>query len=149
AKCPDHTKKAPRELKTPGRAHYGELQQYQPQPSCPQEAPQLFQRLLSPIQARKKNIGAQKCVTQRVPNNARLVCASVSGSKRRLVKKARVWSSAIQTMMIPRNPSMAVSRVVEATGRLATELDVLDISATCIGQLHSNPIGQNPNAIPR
>src|SRR5581483_7521346 len=106
----------------------------------------LYRKASTP--ARKKNIGAQKCVTQRVLNNARLVCASVSGSKRRLVKKARVWSSVIQTMMIPRNPSIAASRVVEATGRLATELDVLDISATCIGQLHSNPTDQNPNAIP-
>src|SRR5437870_91326 len=42
--------------------------------------------------------------------SAGLVCVRSSGSKRTLVKKSRVWSRAISTMIMPRSKSTESSR---------------------------------------
>src|SRR4030088_2532997 len=60
--------------------------------------------------ARKKNIGAQKCVTHRVRNSASEVRSMFSGGNGTLVKKKRTWSSAIRSITIPRIQSMEITR---------------------------------------
>jgi hypothetical protein len=80
----------------------------------------------------KKNIGAQKCVTQRVANSARLVWARVSGSKGIFVKKSCVWSSAIHTMMTPRNMSIEESRASEVASGVALSAGDLNVAVSCI-----------------
>src|SRR5262249_40313749 len=55
-------------------------------------------------------MGAQKWVIQRVKNSAGQVRARGSGSNGTLVKKSRVWSNAMITMISPRQMSSETMR---------------------------------------
>src|SRR5262245_62555412 len=70
--------------------------------------------------ARKMNVGAQKCVIQRVRNSAG--SPTSRGLKAPAAKKSRVWSSAISTMTKPRTRSMEAMRVRSAVAPLALDL---------------------------
>src|SRR5205807_746383 len=85
----------------------------------------------APVPARKKNIGAQKCVIQRVKKSAGQVTLMSSGSKGMLVKKSRVWSIAIDTMISPRKMSIEDTLALGAAMWAGTMLVLLPVSETC------------------
>jgi hypothetical protein len=76
------------------------------------------------VPARNTNTGAQKCVIQRVANNAKPTFGSCVGSSMELPRQSRTWSRAMITMTRPRSMSIEVSRYARrsdpATGRSAT-----------------------------
>src|SRR5262245_46591831 len=71
------------------------------------------------------NVGAQKCVIQRVRKiEGVLVCGSVGSRYSRSEKKSRTWSSAMRIMTAPRTKSMESTRSGRAKSA-AAELELV------------------------